>query len=63
MKLLTRLLNETTTTKNQKMMLKRNLLTGMNVGVFLHVGLLMKSFAAKFAWERPSVAMDQQMCG
>lgn len=49
--------------KYEKDIKKRNLLTGMNVGVFLHVGLLMESFATKFARERSSVAMDQQMCG
>lgn len=41
----------------------KTLLTGVNVGVFLHVRLLMESFSAKLAREGASVAVDQQMCG
>lgn len=39
------------------------LLTGVDVGVLLHIRFLMESLAAKFARERSGVAVNQQMCG
>lgn len=38
-------------------------LTCVDVSVFLHVGLLVKPFAAKLAWVRSRVRMYQQMRG
>ena len=39
------------------------LLTGVDVGVFLHVRLLMEALATELAWVRSRVRMDQQVCG
>lgn len=38
-------------------------LTGVNVGVLLHITLLMESLAAVAAGIRPRVAVDEQMGG
>ena len=35
----------------------------MNIGVFLHIRFLMKSFPTKVAWIRPCVTVDKEMCG
>ena len=35
----------------------------MDIGVLLHVGFLVEPFAAVDAWERPGVAMNEQMSG
>lgn len=42
---------------------RRIQLTRMNVGVLLHVGLLMESLAAILAGIRSRVAVDEQMRG
>lgn len=39
------------------------LLTCVYVGVFLHVGLLVESFAAILTRVRPCVRVNQKMCG
>lgn len=39
------------------------LLTGVDVGVLLHVGLLMEALATELAWVRSRVRVDQQVCG
>jgi hypothetical protein len=39
------------------------LLTGVDVGVFLHVGLLVEALATELAWVRSRVRVDQQVCG
>jgi len=38
------------------------LLTGVDVGVLLHVGLLVEALATELAWVRSRVRVDQQVC-
>jgi len=38
---------------------ERAIITGVDVGMFLHVGLLMESFAAVVAGERSRVAVNE----
>jgi len=37
-------------------------LTGVDVGVLLHVGLLVEALATELAWVRSRVRVDQQVC-
>ena len=39
------------------------IITGVNVGVLLHVGLLVEALAAELARVRTRVGVDEQMCG
>ena len=38
-------------------------LTGVDVGVLLHVGLLVEALATELAWVGSRVRVDQQVCG